>query len=440
MLYLISDLISTKVRRFFGGAPKKSAHRRSLEWSSAVTSVTSIVFTPLVAASGHLSFTSIGLRTSLCPSINFIVEVIQPAGHPINQTRGTTVHRRAVDCTEAVCVAAVAGLPLASRNMPALWPLRSLAGVSSRRPIEVVTIGFVAVTLAYFQLLHAVKHSEFLRPSSTFATPTGSSSSNYDGGRTTAVGAGHAASTAARLRPVTLQRYAGSAGQEDWQTSSSSSDAPTLSLARIVVSLDNEQVYAGLEEGQATQGHASSPTSFSSSLLDESNAASLHDFEKSLKLSSFGISATEQPFFQSVCHQVTTAASSRPQCLAYSFNPTSANPHSAQLTLGFPSPYASEEWMNAFLATTPYIDERGYTYLPYTELQSAPVTTAPWAAPSEQGVTWPLYALRAFFLRFYALAKVREAVTRRSFDIDVAIRLNRKRTQQTSLSCCLGIY
>ncbi|PWN48638.1 hypothetical protein IE53DRAFT_389145 [Violaceomyces palustris] len=42
--------------------------------------------------------------------------------------------------------------------------LRALAKVSTRSPIEVIVTTFIVVTLAYFQLLHAVTHSNFFEP------------------------------------------------------------------------------------------------------------------------------------------------------------------------------------------------------------------------------------------------------------------------------------
>ncbi|CDS01798.1 probable 3-hydroxy-3-methylglutaryl-coenzyme A reductase [Sporisorium scitamineum] len=56
--------------------------------------------------------------------------------------------------------------------------LRRLARAASQNPIEVIVAIFIIVTLAYFQLLHAVTHSNFFEPISIEATSLASSSSS----------------------------------------------------------------------------------------------------------------------------------------------------------------------------------------------------------------------------------------------------------------------
>ncbi|SPO24543.1 probable 3-hydroxy-3-methylglutaryl-coenzyme A reductase [Ustilago trichophora] len=56
--------------------------------------------------------------------------------------------------------------------------LRRLARAASQNPIEVIVTIFIIVTLAYFQLLHAVTHSNFFEPISIEATSLASSSSS----------------------------------------------------------------------------------------------------------------------------------------------------------------------------------------------------------------------------------------------------------------------
>ena len=58
-----------------------------------------------------------------------------------------------------------------SRGIPRT-ALRSLAKVASARPIELIVSVFIVVTLAYFQLLHAVTNSHFFEPSSLYADET----------------------------------------------------------------------------------------------------------------------------------------------------------------------------------------------------------------------------------------------------------------------------
>ncbi|SNX87268.1 probable 3-hydroxy-3-methylglutaryl-coenzyme A reductase [Melanopsichium pennsylvanicum] len=56
--------------------------------------------------------------------------------------------------------------------------LSRLASAASHNPIEVIVLFFIIVTLAYFQLLHAVTHSNFFEPISIQATTLASSSSS----------------------------------------------------------------------------------------------------------------------------------------------------------------------------------------------------------------------------------------------------------------------
>ena len=43
--------------------------------------------------------------------------------------------------------------------------LRPFAAAAARNPIEVIVVGFIAATLAYFHVLDAIRHSTFLSPS-----------------------------------------------------------------------------------------------------------------------------------------------------------------------------------------------------------------------------------------------------------------------------------
>ncbi|KAK0549512.1 3-hydroxy-3-methylglutaryl-coenzyme A (HMG-CoA) reductase isozyme [Tilletia horrida] len=63
----------------------------------------------------------------------------------------------------------------AARTPPAkTWkhPLRSLACVASRRPIEIIVSTFIIVTLAYFQIIHAIAHSDFFVPFDADVSPS----------------------------------------------------------------------------------------------------------------------------------------------------------------------------------------------------------------------------------------------------------------------------
>ncbi|KAK0522009.1 3-hydroxy-3-methylglutaryl-coenzyme A (HMG-CoA) reductase isozyme [Tilletia horrida] len=79
-----------------------------------------------------------------------------------------------------------------SKKTPWRNPLRRLAIVAAHRPIEIIVSTFIIVTLAYFQIIHAITHSQFFAPfdpdtsataipawlraaSSAFSSPTDSS-------------------------------------------------------------------------------------------------------------------------------------------------------------------------------------------------------------------------------------------------------------------------
>ncbi|CAD6977906.1 unnamed protein product [Tilletia controversa] len=64
----------------------------------------------------------------------------------------------------AAAASRAAASKAAPKSSPWKNPLRGLAEVASRRPIEIIVSTFVIVTLAYFQIIHAITHSHFFAP------------------------------------------------------------------------------------------------------------------------------------------------------------------------------------------------------------------------------------------------------------------------------------
>ena len=322
---------------------------------------------------------------------------------------------------------------VSSSSSSRTWnPLRLLAMAAATRSIEAVVLGFVIVTLAYFQLLHAVKHSEFLNPSTSSypASSTFSPDARVDGQQQ-------------KQDTTLLARSPGGVWKE--LSVGSSSEAITLQLNRIVVSLDadlaleeddrNLLVYPAvpsapvvLTNPPSAHQESSYPSPSSSSannatLLDQDTLASLQDFEGHLKSSSYGPALLRyQP---ELCQRVSPSQ----ECFAASFDHSSdpsGQGRSAMLALGFKPSNEASDWSHQLLSTLPITDFRGYSYLPLSSLHSkrgdaglglsfkAFPHTVGLAGDSTSGfeegsdsrsIKWTLYASRAFVMRFWALAQ-----------------------------------
>lgn len=77
------------------------------------------------------------------------------------------------------------------RGLSQSWPrslIRTLAHRATRNPIEVIVTVFIIVTLAYFQLLNAVAHSDFFEPLKRDAVQLAAASA-HDRTRPTSTGA-----------------------------------------------------------------------------------------------------------------------------------------------------------------------------------------------------------------------------------------------------------
>lgn len=345
-----------------------------------------------------------------------------------------------------------------------LSPLRSLAVLSGKRPIEVVTIGFVIATLAYFQLLSAVKHSEFLKQPS--------SGSNANGWSQTAREARLFSATNGTL----LQRSAANV----WSHASAKSHGkaiPTISVAQIQLVLDASTEPSNARQRQPSprirstqalsQSHNSGATAFTTS--DQENiVSSIRDFEEKVKSTSFlSVSGSSPISFESICYQAPAQSYlAKPGCLAISFQqPANGEADNsattAEMALAFQTPESAREWTESFLASSPLaeLDKYGYSYMSedqaaarsngrsyddaglglqfsaFPHLANAPSEPS-YSENDAQSVTWMLYAARAFFLRFYALARVGWPVSGSSSFLLTLLRfaLCRKLIQQTSLS------
>ncbi len=93
------------------------------------------------------------------------------------------------------------GLAAQPLSLPKVM-LRRLARQASQNPIEVIVTIFIIVTLAYFQLLHAVTHSNFFEPISIEATSLASSSTSSGLFKWAGAGKKHSQPKSSSLNPA----------------------------------------------------------------------------------------------------------------------------------------------------------------------------------------------------------------------------------------------
>jgi hydroxymethylglutaryl-CoA reductase (NADPH) len=270
-------------------------------------------------------------------------------------------------------------------------PLRALAMLAGNKPIEVLVTGFCIVTLAYFQLLHSVKHSEFLQPTynSWKNGPPPAESEMSDSSSSSASASYHASHEAV----TTLVR----SDNGDWQESTSNNlqpDTRIVTLARVIVGLDSHLFNAGADDDRnilVYPAHSSAPalmgennddddenlssrkgsagkTTESSSvdLEDPEIQASLLQFEQHLKTASYNGHS-----FQDICYH-PSGTSQEKDCFAVSFpiessSSSSVNKAGTILSLGLDTKTeANSLWQTALSSSSAVTDEKGYTYLPVT--------------------------------------------------------------------------
>lgn len=346
-----------------------------------------------------------------------------------------------------------------STTAASLNPLRALAMLAGAKPIEVLVTGFCIVTLAYFQLLHAVKHSEFLQPSSSPSYASlfrQDASASSEMSRSDSIHAiSHHQESNTPTTAITLLRNDKGEWSELPSNAAELADPAlhTLVLQKIIVGLDslmpmdedddrNLLVYPAhssapvLSSGDAN--HSRRPSSHHSksktgrrevpataspaTLSDPQVQASLKQFENHVKVANYAGHS-----FQEICYRPST--SSENQCFTVSF-PAETSPSTAAtiLSLGLDASHPDAvAWQQAVASSSPITDAKGYTYLPVSASSSRrhgqeglglsfsafPPTDKLSSANSQDNVEesrsikWMLYAGRAFLMRFYALAKVR---------------------------------
>lgn len=125
------------------------------------------------------------------------------------------------------------------RSLSQSWPrtlIRTLAHRATRNPIEVIVTVFIIVTLAYFQLLKAVAHSDFFEPLKRDAVQLAAASSTSNRTPPTSTGAIESQTT-------TFFREAG--GKSAWQPLADDAalhpkDAMTLIIEPVILA-DSEK-------------------------------------------------------------------------------------------------------------------------------------------------------------------------------------------------------
>lgn len=345
-----------------------------------------------------------------------------------------------------------------------LNPLRALAMLAGAKPIELLVTGFCIVTLVYFQLLHAVKHSEFLSPSSLssgslFGKPDTSN------GRSIFQDSSAAASTSNSA--LVDSQYTTLARNEHGQWLEVPSNAPqlanpeleTLLVSRIIVGLDSHMRLAEDDSNILVYpAHSSAPALFNDdsqhihrpsaahraqadsngkftnaatnppSLQDQQIQASLKQFEQHIKVADYAGHS-----FQEVCYRPSSSNSNTDEeCLSVSFpsNEEVGSASATVLSLGLDSSHPEAYAFQAALASSsPLTDSKGYTYVPVAASASATgrksgqdglglsfsafpstnglsSTNAHYNAEDQKSVKWMFYAGRALIMRFYGLAKV----------------------------------
>lgn len=263
--------------------------------------------------------------------------------------------------------------------------LRSFSSRPARFPIETIVTTFVLVTFAYFQVIHAIKHSDFL-----------------SGGITT--------NPLASLRPTIARYSAGGGADHHWHvvnaeqpqghlSYSNSSSSVSVDLVEILFSLDEpRKVVRGsyLSASITTHPSAHSGSTLTASSPQISNAirAFTEHITKSLTTSN-GLS------YQSLCYKPPPPSSSSSttsnECPVWVHKDKEGRTITVTLAL---LPSTRAQFVAALEAfrpspTTPNGD------VPHFEIIGKEETFL-----DMQSGKWVAYAARAFVIRFWDLAKV----------------------------------
>ena len=305
-----------------------------------------------------------------------------------------------------------------SNGTSSLNPLRAMAKTASKRPIETITIGFCIVTLAYFQLLHAVKHSEFLHH------PNGAGGETQDLWSQDAV-----ADDAAILARSSVT------GKWEELTPGHSSEAITLTLNRIVVTLDPAFSQHAEEQDDRNflvyPAHSSAPVLISEPSTPNNGLGNSDPMDTTVRSTLEGAkkqileSTTASRNFQDICYKAPGSS----DCFIASTNSaaaTSADGKSALLAIGLNPSTDSQEWVHDIPSSVEGIQSYTYSRLsayrkradtglglsfnafpPTSSFRNDSRSSSSFNEEEARSVRWMLYAARAFVMRFYALARVR---------------------------------
>lgn len=240
--------------------------------------------------------------------------------------------------------------------------LRAFSTRAARYPIETVVATFVIVTIAYFQCIHAIKHSDFL--SGGISNPL-----HY-------------------LQP-TVSRWAG--GQwfvvpaESW---SASSTGTKVDLVEILFSLDEPRkvVRGGSLSASINSPSPSSGATTSTPRIDRAIQTVTEHITNSLTTSS-GLS------YSSLCYKLPNKS----DCLTW----THQTPRTLTLTLAL-LPSTRDSFVSAVEAFRPDASWTKVHGFPQLEIIGKEESFL-----DMQSGKWMAYAARAFVMRFWTLAKVR---------------------------------
>ncbi|KAF8315415.1 hypothetical protein DL93DRAFT_906082 [Clavulina sp. PMI_390] len=244
--------------------------------------------------------------------------------------------------------------------------LRTLSTRPARYPIETVVITFVIVTIAYFQCIHAIKHSDFL--SGGISNPL------------------HA------LQP-SFARFTGgrwlSVSQDTWNEVLAIPPTTKVDLVEILFSLDEPRKVVS---GGKLSASINNPSSFESSTVSTSTARIASAIERVTNHITTSLTSEGGLSYASVCYKPPSSA----ECLSW----THQTARAVTLTLAF-MPSTREQFLPAVEALRPDPSwTAGLDAFPTLEIIGKEESFL-----DMQSGKWVAYAARAFVIRFWQLAK-----------------------------------
>lgn len=239
--------------------------------------------------------------------------------------------------------------------------LRSLSTRPARFPIETVVATFIVVTFAYFQCIHAIKHSDFL--SGGISNPL------------------HA------LQPSIARRIGEKwlvVPAENWDIAASTK----VDLVEILFSLDEPH---RVVRGGKLSASINNPASTSSITTSTPPIASC--IETVTEHITKSLTASNGLSYASVCYKAPSSS----ECLTW----VHKTPRAVTLTLAF-MPSTRDQFLPAIEALSPDAAWSGIENFPQLEIIGKEESFL----EMESG-KWVAYAARAFVIRFWQLGKVR---------------------------------